>query len=451
MVGQRNTVMLNYAPIRLLVLLIPLVLLVVSMGLAGQTIAGATAEIKTLDRDLEPVIIKGAGVGLLRGTPVEHLFVYTYTGTDWGGQIPSQVDKITASGGYTSTGGNLNNNDEIVFMAKDLGDRAPDTEPLTATLPISNAWYEIEVSDPLSPTKKGWAYLVRSNELSSTFSGDYVDYIASTQHITANQYELGFPTTYEGMEYLAINGSGVDILDRTKLRVVLDLGTLGVTTMTEQNLINPQIAFVKDGPVRVILQQAVQRTVVPGSVEANLSNTYLAYDSLFQTTSETDFDLGGLATLSRVRTSVDLHSVVSGAATFYNANTPLGVPINGSPDAVAETPFSNWTQVSHPSGRLIQVTDPTSAGGTPQNFYRDNSNPESHDDTGDNPGSYGDSGILIEGGVNQIFSTRNSFFILPPPDGGPDNVGDTYEEYFFDPLTTSLDFPPVFLPIILKG
>ena len=452
---QGAIAIVDYIRKRLLVLFILLFLVVVGVGLTGQVVASVAVNAKTLDRNLEPVIIYGADVGSLVGTPVEHLFVYTYTGADWGGQIPIQVDEVTATGSYTTTeDGLLSDNDEIVFMAMDLGDQAPDPASLETTLPISATWFEVEVTDPTDPAKKGWAYLVRSSILTSSVSTDYVDYMAATQRITTSHYELGFANTHGGLDYLALSGSGVDILDRTKLRVVFDT-PLGSFTLTEDNLGAPpgsEPVLVKDGPVRLILQRAVSASSVMG--QASLSTTYLAYASLFQATASLSFTTTSFVTVSGMRMSVDLDSTaVTSPTTFYNANTPGGVTIDGSPDAVAETPLSCWGQVSHTSGRLIQVADPTPAGGTQKNFYRDDSNPETPD-TGQ-PGSYGDSGILIEGNLNQMFTTESSLFVLPPPDDGPDNVGATYEEYFFNPLTVAAspksDLLTIFLPIILKN
>jgi hypothetical protein len=438
---------------RLLVLFILLFLIVVGVGLTGQVVASMAANAKTLDRNLEPVSICGADVGSLVGTSIEHLFVYTYTGADWGGQIPIQVDEVTATDSYTTTeDGLLDANDEIVFMAMDLGDQAPDMASLSTTLPISATWFEIEVTDPTDPAKKGWAYLVRSSVLTSSMSTDYVDYMTATQRITTSHYELGLATTHSGLDYLALSGSSVDVLDRTKLRVALDT-PLGPVTLTEDDPTEvPPVVLVKDGPVRLILERGVSISSVVG--QASLSTTYLAYASLLQATASLSYTPISLVTLSSVRTSVDLDSAaVVSPTTFYNANTSGGVTIDGSPDAVAETPLSYWGQVSHTSGRLIQVADPTPAGGTQKNFYRDDSSPETPD-TGQ-PGSYGDSGILIEGSLNQMFTTESSLFVLPPPDSGPDNVGTTYEEYFFNPLTVvaslKQDRLKVFLPIILKN
>jgi len=438
---------------RLAILFALLCLIGVTVGLTGQTVAGITTQAKTLDRDLEPVIITGAKVAFLSGTPVEHLFVYTYTGTGWGGQIPIQVDEVTATGSYTTTeDGLLDANDEIVLMAQDLGDQAPDTTWLTSTLPISSTWYELGVSDPTDPAKKGWVYLVRSSQLVSTVSDDYVDYNPTTQRITASQYELGFPTNHTGFDYLALNG-GSNILDRAKLRAVVSVPLFGEQTLTEDTLGAPpgsEPTLIKDGRVRVLLGQAVSRDFMTQQI--SLSTMYKAYAALLNQTTNVSFIINSPVTLISVRTSVDFDSTVSGVATFFNANTPSGVTIDGNPDTVAQTPLSKWGQVSHTSGRLVQVVDSAAVGGTQKNYYKDDGTVVSSD-TGDQR-SYGDTGILFEGSLNETFTLLSSFFVLSPGGGGPNNVGETYETYFFNPLQVFSRVqgkPPLYLPIIFKS
>jgi hypothetical protein len=451
--------MAEYIRKRLLVLFVTLALIVVSVVLTGQAIADVNAQAsqaKTLDRDHEPVILKGSQVADLIDTPVEHLFVYTFSGNSLSGQVPVQVDEVTAGGSYTTTEDSLlDANDEIVFMAMDLGDQPANMTELY-TLPISATWYEIEVTNPLSSTQKGWAYLVRSDTLAH-ISKDYVDYNTTTRRITTDpdRYELGLASSYVGLDYLTMNGNSTDILDRAKIRAVLDIGF--PITLTEEALENPEIDPVKDGPVRVILQQSVSAELGGLISEASLNTTDLAYNSLLQASTRISFTLPGSVDLTSMRTSVDLSSAASGA-TFYNANTPGGVTVDGSPDMVAATPLSNWTQISHTTGRLIQVSDPTPAGGTQKNYYcDDNSAGTTECDgaprTGDD-GSYGDAGILTEGNVNPSFTIQSWLFVLPSADGGQDNLGATYKDYSFHPLSVASYLQGArstfFLPIILK-
>jgi hypothetical protein len=368
--------------------------------------------------------------------------VYKFNGNALSGPIPAQVDEVTASGDYISSEDNLlDSNDEIAFMTKDLGDQPSDTSALSSF----TTWYEIEVIDPLSSSKRGWAYLVRRSSVA--VSGDYVDYNAGTMRITTTpyQYNLGFASTHIGLDYLTLPGNSTDILDRTKLRVIRPL----FPTVTEEYLLPFSSDLIKDGRVRVILQRSADFEL------ASLTTTYLAYSSMVQSSTEVESSI----TVSSVRTSADLSSAASGSS-FYNANITGGVTINGVPDAVAPTPLSNWAQISHSDGRLIQVIDPTPAGGTPSNYYCDDSTAlttecDGTTRTGDN-GSYGDAGILLEGNPNPDFTIESSLFVLPASAGGEqDRIGDQYADYSDNPLIVVAylegERNKIFLPLVLKN
>ena len=450
----------------LLAIFLALALIGVSVMLLGHAVADVSAqasEAKSLTRDLEPVVVYGSQVSGLIGAPVDDLFVYTFNGEVLSGQIPVQIDEVTADGNYTATeDGLLDANDQIVFMAIDLEDRPADPTILTGTLAISATWYEIEVSDPLSPNQRGWAYLVRSSTLTPEFSEDYVNVTSGDPSwtIDADGYAIHLSAALPAIDYLAMNGSGVDILDRSKIRVVLDF--LGSPVyMTEADLTNPDTVLVKDGPVRGILRQAV--SVSPGvpSSEAGLATTNLAYASLMDTTTQISFTLPDLVDLTSIRMSVDFNSAASASgATFYNANTPPGgEPVDGNPDPVARTPLSNWAQVSHTTGRFIHVFDTAPAGGTQSNYYCDDDSAgtlecDATPETGDGV-AYGDVGISIEGNIRQSFTAESSLFILPPAAGGEDNVGASYSDYHHNPLSVRTRLQAreelIFLPIVLKN
>lgn len=439
-----------------------LLLIVGSAALAGRAIAQAPpAAVKTLHRNLEAVVLPGALVGDLSGAPVGQLFVYTYSMAGWGGQIPIQIDERDPGGAYVTAEDNLlDANDEIVFMAMDLGDRAPDSADLAAALPISPTWYEIQVADPLSPTRRAWAYLVRSHRLSPTFRADYVDYDPEARRLKAGRYTLGYTDAFLGLDHLALNG-GDNLLDRSKLRAVFEVTGLGPVRITEDNLGPPPEppTLIKDGPVRVLLQQEMIKTLSagPALATAGFQSSAAATAAALQSSANFSFtiDLPGV-TLVRSRVSLDFDNSLSAA--YYNANLPAGVPIDGNPDPVAATPLSRWSQISHSSGRLIQVVDLSQAGGLPQNFYRDDATPEVKD-TGQ-PGSRGDHGFAVENPLSD-FSLNTILFILP---AGAENVGALYEAYFFNPLliTTTLRAgpsqppppepagPKIYLPLLIK-
>ena len=80
---------------------------------------------------------------------------------------------------------------------------------------------ELQVNDPLNATQHAWVYVYRSQTLASTITTNYVTYDASPTQalLISDRYELGQMTDHPAFDRLELNASGVDILDRTKIRV----------------------------------------------------------------------------------------------------------------------------------------------------------------------------------------------------------------------------------------
>jgi hypothetical protein len=98
-------------------------------------------------------------------------------------------------------------------------------------------------------------------------------------------------------------------------------------------------------------------------------------------------------------------------------------------------------------------------GGTPKNYYCDDVTSllecDGTSKTGDGF-SYGDGGVLVDGGVNPTSVFSGTVYVLPPAGGGePDNVGATYKDYFFSPLNLAIFLTggrlTTYLPVVLKG
>jgi hypothetical protein len=389
----------------LLVLLsLMIALAAIFVALTGLVMAdNGSAAVKTLNRDLEPVVVTGAAVNALIGAPADQLFVYTYTEGIWT-QIPAQVDEVTTTGTYATTeDGLLDANDEVVFMARDLGDQAVGMVPTANGQPLSALWYEIEVTDPISPTHKGWAYLVHSATLTPTFTADYVSFNSFLHRINGVTYHLGYATPRPWMDYLSLGDGMVDILDRAP-KSRLCFGSLCLPESLSPDL---QDDLIKDGPVRLIVR----------------GGRVLAHGAMASWTIPVP-DTGGA---SSIRFSADFSPAASGA-TYYNAAVPAGVTVDGITDTVPAEPLSSWWQLSTSDGTLIQVADTTSISGTQSNYYVDNSEWDWRD-TGDHL-HYGDTGVYVAD-PNRSFTYTFSIYFLP--DSQP-NLGETYAAYFMQPL-----------------
>jgi hypothetical protein len=396
-----------------------LLVFVVALGGVGLVLATlATADdadttytaqdVSTLDRHTDPVIVAGGAVTALVGVPIDELFAYAYGEGAWQ-QIPFQVDEVTSAGAFTTTEDSLlDGNDEVVFMAMDVGDQAPAVALVTTTLPISDTWYEIAVNDPLSPARQGWVYLFRSTVLTSTAGSDYVDFDSDLHHINGTSYSLGFGTTHPVFESLTLDG-GVDILDRTKIRMY---GALPWLVLTEETIGPLPDDLIKDGPVRVIVR----------------GGNGLAYGSVVWWKIPIPRLIPGFK--KAIRFSNDFSEEASGSI-LYNAAVTEGVTVDGINEAVPTVPLSPWWQLNNEHGTLVQVGDSSSMGGEQTNYYLDDLAVDP-DDTGDGR-SYGDIGIRVEDPLETFTYT----FALHRVPMTQVNLGEVYYDRFRNPLTAA--------------
>lgn len=402
------------------------IVLVLLAATPQRSVARAPASLP-VERGTQPVVITGAFVG----QPNNQVFVYRWTGSAWE-QLPFQIDEISSANQPVSTDdGQIDADDQIVFLAQDLGVAAPDSP--VDSLPIDDtAWYSVRVVDPLD-NSEGWAYIVRSDTLSKTNATDYVVYQAADQLLLARDYTVGWATTHSGLETTTLFGSA-DILDRTKVRVALPALGGGTLTVTEDDLPAEPLELIKDGPVRVIVSRGTATTYA-----------YAAY-----TETVTFLDVSALpprVTIQGIRLSTDLNVAATGA-TFYNENVPNGVTVDGVPDTVPATPVTQlWRQVSLDSGSFIQTIALDTSIGTLAHYYDDSTAVIS--DTGDLV-RYGDAGLLVTNPTVRSLTVVTAQFVVP---GRQPNRGAEFYGYVNNPLTPALQAvlaapERVYLPLV---
>jgi hypothetical protein len=100
---------------RILSLLMAVLVALVSLQPAAQV-----APARTLDRDLDPVIV--TALPAFNNVALAQLFVYAYQAGTWR-QIPLQLDEMQGSKIVASGDGKLGAADQLVFMAADTGDK----------------------------------------------------------------------------------------------------------------------------------------------------------------------------------------------------------------------------------------------------------------------------------------------------------------------------------------
>jgi len=219
---------------------------------------------KSLDREPDPVVLIGKQLRPLIKTPIDKLALYRYRKGNFE-PIPFQVDERNLWGKFVINVGEkigtdwdkglLDKNDELVFMARDLGDRAGENDWFHQY----SACIEIEVTDPLTEGK-GWAYLVAASSEAERSPFDYINFeFENDQSRIIMQFgsigtDYSLNCTNHGSHRLGDEEFGPNFLDRIKFRTDCQLQEYLTGRSFSFNEEEFDIDFVgyRDGPVRVI-------------------------------------------------------------------------------------------------------------------------------------------------------------------------------------------------------
>ncbi len=386
------------------------------------------AGVEAWTRTLDPVIITGNQLSLFSGVALADLFVYTYDGSTWN-MVPFQFDEVNSEGSFVQwENGVLDGNDQLVFMAADLGVTAATHEWPDDADSKNHSRYEVHVTNPLHPAEEGWVYVYRSATLAPTFA-PYVTWDGASNSILASTYIIGYaPSQHIGMDSLQLNGYPGDVLDRSKFRLrVLCIDSDGGENRT---LITENSEEVTDewtppdihGPVRV------------GG--GTLDEYSWSYASMFMdesTFTVTDPDPEDCVEFNYefFRASEDWQNpLVSGMAPmgYFDSNTPAGVMVDGVYDPIPSSPLATWRQVSGAKGSVVEVRDIDGGGAVVINYYLDLID-EDPDDTGDLR-SFADAGFYVVEPDNPVLIST-AHYVLDPFQV---NVGETYRQYYTNPL-----------------
>ena len=176
-----------------------------------------------IGRELDPVIVKGQSLPALLGKDTIGLRVYAYKSGIWS-PVPFQLDEVVAvrdSGYYSDFIKKLDPIDELVFMAKDLGDQAGERDWAPDENAKQNPRYEIAVANPVTGAT-GYLYVYWSTDLAKS-DLSYISYADET--VTTAKYVAGQDKAAAGglLTNLTIpasaGGDGIDLLDEQRLRL----------------------------------------------------------------------------------------------------------------------------------------------------------------------------------------------------------------------------------------
>lgn len=221
----------------------------------------------------------------LGGTPLERLGMEAYR-DGVAHPIPFQVDeRVPGSGGIAMAGGKepttddrpgvLDQDDLLVFMACDAGERAPGGAPPAA------AGREIRVDDPIDRTT-GWAYVV-VDAYPPRSTRRYVDYDAASDRVVAARYRVGMAGALPVDFAVGLVGPmGPNLLDGLRLRAEATLHTgLAHWEISERDGRHDLIAWTA-GPVRVVRRSRHKVDIGLGiRLTAGLAHTYFYGENVY--------------------------------------------------------------------------------------------------------------------------------------------------------------------------
>jgi len=323
-------------------------------------------------READPVVVKGKLLHNFAGVRIEQLTLYSFhQGEAY--NIPFQVDEKGPDGSFILTagedvwkdqdGGCLDANDELVFMAMDLGERA------SSGGYGEQSWecLEIEIMDPLT-RQKGWAYLVADPFIVKSPSHDYVTYKFDHQrawtitdfYVSSTDYTSNITDI---MNLIQPDGDmGLDLLDRFKIRNCFKLHRylLGLTFCFNEEDVDSSVTGYKDGPVRVIQRVKTSIKVLGMRISISTSDTLL-YPHFYSAPRSISlpFNIKSIFTKLKITTFFDLNHLASGMLFFSSCNSqPFKVDGIMSPSEIQlERSNPRWMLVTGAQGTCILVVD----------------------------------------------------------------------------------------------
>lgn len=372
-----------------------------------------TMSIKRVD---DPVKIQGQALKQLLGLPIEKMRVLIHKNGSFQ-PTPHQIDQRNTKGEWvftigeekeaSPTGGKLAANDELVFMAHDMGDAAPaGQKPAGAGQCLA-----LTVTDP-ADGGTGWAYICVFDNPPAPSKTDYASYAVEKEWMwmIGQTYKIGTGVNesyFDKLLFRTASGWSADMLDRYKTRF-RNVPIPGKEVLSEADANAKAVAWI-DGPVRVIRKSkgwGKVAGIIKVRAEGSSQNIY--YPSYFEIPLRLGIPKVGESLLKKVTMAVtlDFNHLFYGTK-YYDAVNKQGMTLDGiMSDAeknLDRKTSHRWWLVNGPQGTVMSryalppnmdkiVTTPT--------YYVDDKN--ALDPPEEEPGQ-SNVGLVLE-----------NFMILPP-------------------------------------
>lgn len=403
-------------------------------------------------RDLETMTVVGYQLPQFNSRSIDQIFVFAYhQNSDSWQQITHQIDEKDGGDTYfINPNHNLDNNDDLFFMARDAGDKAAAYQWIDDDNSKYLNRYEVEIADPLNPLIKKYVYIYYSTTLipaaglpvymaytPATSGGN--DKIAAAGYLE-DHHAKGFPENIKIPE--SAGGSNIDFFDRQKARVK---GTYKVSIFSydykldEDDLqLDGWISYIS-GPIRTV-RDITYKTSIAGLKTITVGTFKYQYYPYHIVSFGTNKVLSSDYGIKLIRQSFDLN--INAVGMLYIDEERENVVVDGVPEWVIKSvypiPKINWYMYSgNPGSMLVINTFEALSNATPSFYYRDTDfggASDDTDDTGDGR-SYGDAGIRFDGNkIQGKFSIPYTAFFLPANRTQTDAIS-VVDNYKY-PLTT---------------
>ncbi len=304
------------------------------------------AQAQTLDRPLEPIVLRAAALPAWLGSEIASVRAFTLRD---GKLVPAsfQIDERAADGRYlypsgirndqTEIDGKLTAEDEIVLLASDAGDRPPDG----VAVPDAADTQVVSIEEPGDGGGRGWFVLARYDAAppdDTLVQEPRLWHDWAKNSVFSPSYGIGFydfaPPAHSAVaREIALRPDteiSPNLLDRFKWRVEISILWGLYTVRFDEENVRVQVLAYKDGPVRV-LRFVACRVILPFGIEGpSLRMDTAFYPKMAQIplTLTVPHSPGFIGTHSDLILGTDLSPAASGMS-FYNSENPDGFLIDG--------------------------------------------------------------------------------------------------------------------------
>lgn len=347
--------------------LAPAVILAAAILVPASALSGPQR--RSLDRTEDIIILTGADVSSMNGLEIDALHLYAY-GPSGFRPVPFQIDKRDSEGLYVfpnetrrdpmRDGTALDQNDELVFMIKDSGDR----KPADAWMKGAHGGSEIELIDPLDGGR-AWVYLFYRPGLEPPETEDYISYESEGEKewIESDNYQMGIYMNQVGMYLLKLrrpDGSwGEDILASQKIGMLASLLEGAIPIYIPEQEITKRITGSIDGPVRVIRDQLSFIRIKIVGLEMMTETSFTNYPNGHIAPMEVNLPV----TISKLFLNFDMYWAMGfneniRGSVYRNPANPKGEVLDGKNNPRLDTDRdNNHIVISGPEGAIVEVMD----------------------------------------------------------------------------------------------